>query len=192
MKKIIVILVALTTTMGAWAQKLSGDITPLKGQKKVNVVLDFSGTLVNGKAETKYIAEEIKGKTEAEKEKWLTEWNVDLRANTYSVLVKDLNKAVSGKFFSVGEFPDAEYTILIKVKEITTGFFAGFMGKASAVQVEVRFVKTGGKNPIATVEYKKVSCKISDVIPHFVTRITMSFGTLGDKIGEIINKNLKK
>jgi hypothetical protein len=56
----------------------------------------------------------------------------------------------------------------------------------------VRFVKTGGKSPIATIEVKKSSSKISGAIPYFVTRIAMSFGTLGDDIGKVINKNLKK
>ena len=179
-------------TVCASAQKISGSISPLKGQKEVNVVLDFSGTLVNGKAEEKYIAEETKGKTNAEKEQWLSEWNEKLRSDAYSMLTNDLNKAVSQKWFSVGNYANAEYTIYIKVKDITTGFFAGVVSKGSAIKAEVRFVKTDETTPIATVEYKNSSSGISSTIPYFVTRIVMSFGKLGDEIGALINKQLKK
>jgi len=193
MKKVILILVALIATVCAVsAQKLSGDITPLGKQQEVNVVLDFSGTLVNGKSEEKYIAEETGKKTESEQEQWLEEWNVKLRNDAYHMVVKDLDKAVGAKFFYAGAFPNAEYSIVIKVKEITTGFFAGIMAKPSSLKAEVSFVKTGNNTPIATVEYKKVSSTASANVPYYVSRIAMSFGTLGDEIAKTISKNLKK
>ena len=178
--------------MSTSAQKFSGNITPLKGQTEVNAVLDFSTTLVNGKTEEKYIADETKGKTPEEKEKWLKEWGENLRSNAYSMLTKDLTKNLKEKPFVVGNYPDAEYTIHIKVINITTGYFAGVMAKASAVKSEVRFIKNGETTPIATVVYKNSSSMISSTIPYFVTRIAMSFGSLGDDIAKTINKNLKK
>ena len=192
MNKKVFFAVLLSVAIGCVsAQKISGNISPLKNQKEVNLVLDFSGALVNGEAESKYIADETKGKSKAEKEEWMSEWKEKLREDTYAMLENDLNKAVSSKWFSVGDYKDAEYTIIVKVKEITTGFFAGPFTKPSAVQADVRIVKTDGKTPIATIEFKKCSSKISGTIPYFVTRIAMSFGKLGDDIGKVFNKNLK-
>jgi len=191
MKKSLLFTALIMFAVSVSAQKLVGNISPLKSQKEVNLVLDFSKTLVNGKAESKYIAEETKGKNATEKEKWLSEWNEKLRADTYAVLTKDLNKAVS-KWFSVGDFPDAEHTIIVKVKEITTGFYAGPFAKQSAVKADVSFVKTGTTKSFATIEFKKASSKISHTVPYFVSRIAMSFGTLGDNMGKVMSKSLKK
>lgn len=187
--KILLVMLLSMATVCASAQKLSGSLTPLKGQKKVNIVLDFSGTLVNGKSEEKYIAEETKGKSQKEKEEWLADWNEKLRTQAYDKLVNDLNKATS---FSVGKYEDAQYTIYVKVIDINTGFFAGVVAKASNIKSEVRFVKTGETSPFATVTFKKSCSPISANVPYYVTRIVMSFGSLGDDIGKAIKKQLKK
>jgi len=192
MRRLSVLAVSLFVLGSVSAQKLSGSLAPLKGQKEVNVVIDFSKTLVNGDPESKYIAEETKEKSKTEKEKWLKEWNEDLRSQAYTVLTNDLGKNLNVGLFSVGNYPKAEYTINIKVIDITTGFFAGPFTKASMVKAEVKFIKTGGTSPIATVLYKKSCSAISSTIPYFVTRIVMSFGKLGDDIAKTINKNMKK
>ena len=179
------------TVFGVSAQKIQGDISPLKGQKEVNIVLDFKGTLVNGKAESKYIAEETKDKKEDEKTQWLSEWNEKLRADALSMVIRDINNETGKKLFSVGEFKNAEYTIIVNVKEITTGYFAGVFARPSAVNAEIHIVKTGTTTPIATIELKKCSSSISSTIPYFVTRIAMSFGELGEDFGELMCKKLK-
>jgi hypothetical protein len=115
-RKVLFAVLLSVATVCASAQKFSGNISPLKNQKEVNLVLDFSGTLVNGKAENTYIAEETKGKSKTEKEEWISEWKEKLREDTYAMLANDLDKAVSPKWFSVGDYRDAEYTIVVKVK----------------------------------------------------------------------------
>lgn len=190
-KKSLFAALLLIATIGASAQKLSGNISPLKGQKEVNVVLDFSGVLVNKQSEESHIAFSTKDKTEEEKAQWLTEWNVKLRNDAYERLIVNLNKAANKKGFSVGNYPNAEYTIYVKVKNIDPGYFAGIMAKASYVWAEVDFVKTGTTAPLATAKYDKVLGKWSANVPYFVTRIAMAFGYLGDSIGSTITKNLK-
>ena len=184
-------LLSIATVLSVSAQKLSGDITPLKNQKEVNVVLDFSETLVNGKSEEKYISDETKEKNEEEKAQWLLEWNEKMRSESYSLLISGFNKELGNNLFLAGEFPEAEYTISIKVVDITTGHFAGPFSKPSFIKAEASFVKTGEKNQFATIEFKNSCSKISSTIPYFVTRISLSFGKLGDEIGEIIYKKLK-
>ena len=191
-KRVLIVALLSLATVCVSAQKLSGDIKPLKGQKEVNVVIDFSGTTVNGSAEEKYIENETKAKNDEEKATWLNDWNENLRTSAYSMLTNDLNKAVVDNWFAVGNYPNAEYTINVKVLNITTGYFAGPMGKPSVLKVMVTFVKTGDTTPIATVEYKNSSSGISYTIPVLVTRIGVSFGKLGDQLADLINKQLKK
>ena len=79
MKKInfLTLLLILATTYVS-AQKLSGDITRLKGQQEVNVVLDFSGMTVNNKPEEVYVNNQVKDKEGEEKELWREGWGDDV------------------------------------------------------------------------------------------------------------------
>jgi len=188
-KVVLAALLSIATVFGASAQNLKGDISPLKSQKKVKVELDFSGTLVNGKDEDKYIADETRRKTEAEKTQWLTEWNKTLRSNAYSSLIEKLNAAVD---FDAGNHTSAKYIIKVKVKNITTGgAFPSPIPRPSAISAVVTFVEKGKTTPFATVEFKKSGSRLSSSMPHFVTRITMSFGELGNDIGNVVKSKLK-
>jgi len=217
-KVLFTVLLSVATVIGVSAQRIVGNISPLKGQQEVNVVLDFSGVIVNGETEENFIAEETKGKKDADKKKWLSEWNKDLRSEAYASLIKELNGKVSGRHFSAGKYSGAEYTIIIRVREITTGFWASrasapsrpkgpsrpsvpsprltprpsSVSNASAVRADVSFVKTGETVPFATTEFKRSSNNSSSDMPYLVTKIALSFGTLGEDIGNAINKALKK
>jgi len=187
-KKIIFAVTLSAITIGVSAQKLSGDISPLKGQKEVNVVIDFSGTLVNGQPEESHIAFFSRDKNEEDKAKWLKEWNEVLRNDAYASLIKHLSEGTSNKGFTVGDFPNAEFTIKVKVINISPG---AHLMKNSDVKSSVSFVKTGENTPFATVEYKKVMGKYSSYVANQVSRTVMAFGYLGSEIGKTISKNLK-
>ena len=74
-------------------QVFSGDISALKGQKELNVVLDFTGMLINNQPEESHITFFTKDKDEEYKSKWLNEWNVIMRDDCYNVLVKGLDNS---------------------------------------------------------------------------------------------------
>ena len=188
-KVLFAVLLSVATMFGVSAQKLSGDLSPLKGQENVNVVIDFSGTTVNRIPEEKYIANETRRKSAADKEKWLKEWNEDLRAQAHELFAVELNKNLKNQTFVVGDYPDAEYTINVRVLDITPGRFMP-TSKASALKVEVTFVGKDGKS-LATVPYKYISNSASSYIPVTVTRIVMSYGMLGVNLAAVINRNLK-
>ena len=186
-KKTLFVITLFAATMGVSAQKLSGNLSPLKGQNEVNVIVDFSGMLVNNQPEESHIAFFSRNKDEEQIEQWLKEWNVDTRNESYAKLVTDLNKATVKKGFSVGDFANAENTIYVKVLNIETG---AFLMKNSRVKADVSFVKTGETTPFATATYNYFSGSSNYVAPP-VGRIAAAFGTLGDKIGSTIAKNLK-
>jgi len=170
------------------AQKLTGNISPLKNQKEVNVVLDFTETLAEGMAVEKYIDIKTKGKTDEQKAQFLKEMNEQLRSEAYIALTGKMNVVVNEKLFSVGDYPNAEYTILVKVIDFHPG---AFPMKHAQVSVDVNFVKTGESAPFASVAFNKVLGRMSANVPLWVTRTVMAFGYAGDGIGNLMVKNLK-
>jgi len=187
-KKILFAVALSVATVAVSAQKLSGNLSPLKGQKEVNVVIDFTGTLVNGQPEESHIAFFSRGKNEEETAKWLKEWNEDMRNDAYAKIIEHLSTEANKKGFTVGDFPNAEYTIIAKVINISPG---AHLMKNSDVKANISFVKTGENTPFATVEYKKIIGKFSNYVASQVTRTAMAFGYLGSELGKTISKNLK-
>ena len=188
--KIKSILIALLSiaTVSVSAQKLSGNLSPLKNQKEVNVVLDFTGTTAESMPEDKYIEVKTKGRTDEEIARFLTEINEQLRSESYTSLTGKMGNVVNETLFSVGNYPNAEYTIYVKVIDYHPG---SFPMRHSTVTADVRFVKTGETAPFATVSYKKLLGRFSANVPVWVTRTTMAFGYLGDSIGKLMVKNIK-
>ena len=203
-KVLLTALFAVTIMFGVSAQKISGNLSPLKGQTKLNLVIDFSETKVSEKVsfisdkpidvkpEEKYVADKINDKSDEEKERFLAEWNVKLRDEAYSFLIKDMNSALNkkGKEITVGNSPNAEYTIMVKVTLIEAGSFVGIKER-SRVSADVSFVKTGETKEFASTTYNRIFNYVSDCVPHHVIRIAMSFGTLGSNICKTISKNVK-
>ena len=183
-------LFAILTVCCVSAQKLQGDLSPLSNQDEVNLILDFSETLVNGGDFDKFFAAETKGKSESFKEDWLADWNEKLPAEALSKLTGAFNITMRTKFFSIGEYKNAQYTIIVKVKDITPGTFAGPLSKPSKIKTEVSFVKKGEKTPFATVEYKESRSSIT-MLPQLVMRISMSFMTLGEDLSATISRELR-
>jgi|GEM_PF-2614831 len=187
-----VAILVLASALGGYAQKLTGNLSPLKGQKEVNVVIDMKGVTVNRNPEDKYIAEQTKNKPEADVAKWMTEWNTDLRRNAYEKVVQGINDEVGKKsLFTAGDYPQAEYTIHFKIINIETGYFAGVTSRPATLNAEVTFVKKGESAPFANVAVPRAMHRMGGTIPYFVTRIAMSFGALGQVTGQVITKNVK-
>ena len=171
--------------VSASAQNFRGDITPLKGQKEVNLVIDFTGTLVNDGTEEAYIAEEIKEKTEEEKTQWLKEWNEYLRENTHKYFVTYFNKKMEKEGMLGGKYPNAEYTICVQVKEIYVGepvMFVVNKNQYAKIIADVNFIKTGTTIPFATIT-EQYSYGMDF---WFVERIARTFVDLGREIAKSI------
>jgi len=196
---LLVVLLLVVTAIGVSAQRsfipkpvdacgYFGDITPLKGQKEMNLVLDISGTWVDGSTEDAYIAEKTKDKTEEEKEKFLKEWNEYLQEKAYTEFVIHFNKEMEKVGMSVNKIPNAKYTMYIQVKEIYTGWYAGGVGmRLAEVVADIKFLKTGENTPFATIigQYSWGGGTIYTAA-WYIDRIAKAFGPLGNHIGKNI------
>ena len=188
LKKALFVLVFAVATIGASAQKISGDISQLKNQKEVNLVLDLKGILVNNKAEEVYLASLTKGKKEEAKAQISKEWNEDLPNGAYSSLINNINKEMSNTGVTVGDFPNAEYTIKVKVLNINVG---SFQMKNSGVKADIYFTKKDETIQFATLKNKNMLGRYSMYVPHYIARMIISFNYLGGSIGSTISKELK-
>ena len=169
------------------AQKLMGNISSLKGQREVNVTIDFAGTLVNNQPEESYISVNTKEKNNADRDEWLYEWYEEMPEEAYEQFVKSLNDEIKQKRITAGYFPNAEYTIHIQVNNISPGVS---QLKASNVGLTIYFVKTGQTTSFASIEYNRIWATWSHLYAHHVNRICRAFSCAGMNFGKMINKNL--
>ena len=170
MKKTKIIISLLTFTLilfsTSYAQKISlkkGNLDFLKNISELNIEYDFSDFGVGKfKTETAYTDKKVAEYNEDEAgkgDKWLTEWNAD-KENTYPIKFEELLNLESleeGVNITYGDYPDAEYTLILKTTFLEPGYNIGISRKNAYINVEVIFVKTEDKStPVAVMTMLKV------------------------------------
>jgi len=182
MKKILVFVLAIGMVTALQAQKVSGDLSCLKGQKEVNITFNYKGVTYDGDSEAKYLKDEDKAKDP----EWKAAWTSSFRTDIWEPrLIEDLNKELNG--MECGDFADAEYTIIVKLIDIDPGTFAGPMSVPARVTATASIVKTGTTAPKATIELKKISYKYF-MSPKPEARVGEVFSCMGEAIGKKLSK----
>lgn len=141
-----------------FAQKLklaSGNLDFLKGQKNINVLYDYSNMGV-GKfdKEEDYVEEKVNdyNKKEAGKgDEWRKNWVGDREARYQPKFEELMNKELEKPGIQIGNFPDAEYTLILKTTFTEPGFNVGVARKNAYTDFDVIFVKTNSTEKIAVV-----------------------------------------
>jgi hypothetical protein len=190
MKKMIVSIIILNLfTFAASAQKLKGDVNFLNGQKNVNIVFDFKGVTIDGDSEEEYVKERMADeKTPEEAESWKAKWEGAARENFKNIFIKYCNDELKNRV--VGYFPDAEYTIVMKIQDIDPGNFAGPFSNPAKLKSVATFVKTGEEKELASIVFKKMYHP-SGLSPIEFDRILLSFGETGKGLGKLLQKKVK-
>ena len=169
------------------AQKLKGKIDFLKGQEEVNLVFDFSNLSVNGKSVDRYIKDRTNKKSEEETASWIAEWEGSARDGFKELYTKYCNDELDK--FDVGVFPDAEYTIIVKIDDIDPGNFAGPFSNPAKIKSTVNIIKTGEETILASItgndDYNNYA-----LLPVEFHRITAGFGEAGKELAKFLNKKL--
>ena len=156
-----VALVAATT--GCSAVRFTGDLSPLRGQKEVNVVIEFAHRFD--------ISEEEFNRVHRLAFQGLTN-QLTLRNN---------------QGFTMDDFPNAEYTIHVKVLEVIGGGWDD-SNRGATIHSEVSILKKGDTTPLSIVR-KLVSPGAQTRDPEL--RIANPFIHLGSYIGYEISRKLK-
>jgi hypothetical protein len=159
------------------AQKLNqGSLDFLKDEKELNIVLDFSNVIIDGKSEKEFLElQAIRGG-----EQWKLKWENEVKRYLYKKFTDNCNLQFIGNYeFRVGNFPGANYQASIKVINIDA--YGG-------VDVEVIFTKMNSTDVLAsTLFYGKGGT--------FGTKENLmgdGFRRAGYKLGKIIVKKLYK
>ncbi|MCR4681383.1 MAG: hypothetical protein K5636_07230 [Bacteroidales bacterium] len=185
MKKLVLAVLALFCIGALQAQKIKGDVSCLKNQKQVNVIFNYTGVTYDGDSEAKFFKEEDAAKNADWKAAWTTSFRTE---NWQPRLLEDLNKEIKNHDIEFGEFPDAAYTMVVKLSDIDPGSFAGPMSQPTKITGMVSFMKTGSKSAFATAELKKVTGNPYFMTPKTELRVAEAFSSIGEAIGKQINK----
>ena len=147
-----IMLVALVlVAAAASAQKIKatkGDFSALKGQSKVNVEFVYDNVMVGKDKEKDYIDRKVKEYNEKEAgkgDKWKAAWNNDRKSRYEPHFFEQFNKQ-SG--LNAGSFPDAKYSLVVKVKRIEPGFNIVVMRKFAEIDTEISLVETSNKGKV--------------------------------------------
>ena len=181
----------------ASAQKIKatkGDFSALKGQSKVNVEFVYDDIMVGKDKEKDYLDRKVAeyNKKEAGKgDKWKAAWNND-RKSRYEPHFFELFNKSAGSLIG-GNFPDAKYTLIVKVKRIEPGYNIYVSRKFAEVDTEISLVETSNKG-------KTLGAVTADRAPGRTygfddldtgVRISEAFEMLGKSFGKYLAKLLK-
>lgn len=186
MKKVLLMTMCLFVTIGfVSAQKFKPAPTFLKGNAEINVIFDYSNVVFDKDPQKKYY--------KSKSADWITEWEGNRRDYNANGFIKDVNKELESANVVIGNYPDAEYTMIVDVVNCDFGAYAGPFSVPAKLQCTIRIVKTGTTETLASVALKESQNPYTiAATPVDFDRIYLAFEEVGEKLGELLAKILKK
>ncbi|CAL1516986.1 hypothetical protein [Chitinophaga sp. MM2321] len=136
----------------AFAQKIKlveGDLSPLKGEKKLNVEFTYDhlavGKFDNEDEYVKKKTEEYNKKEAGKGDTWAKAWSSD-RADRYEPKFDSLFSENGD--MKAGSFSDAKYTLIFHTTFIEPGFNVGVARKNASIDAEAIIVETANRNNV--------------------------------------------
>jgi len=181
---LVVLLVAAAGSVSA--KKFSPSPVFLKGEKQINIVFDYSNVVFDGDSQEKQYR--AKGK------KWVEEWEGSRRVEYAKTFIKSVNDELVKVGVAVGEFPQAQYTIIVEVLDCDFGAYAGpAMAFPAKLKCTIKIVKTGTTNVLASLTLKEAQNSVTCVgTPVDFNRMRFAYIEVAEEVGEVLAKVLKK
>ncbi|PBQ31168.1 hypothetical protein CNR22_05110 [Sphingobacteriaceae bacterium] len=189
------ILLASFVTSQAQVRLESGDLAPLKGVTKVNIVYDYSKMAVGGYAtEQEYINKKMDDyKKEPEKQtKWKDGW-FGARKARYEPKFEELFNSVGSKtgIMGVNNATDGPVTLKVETTFTEPGFNAGVVRKSASLDFKCTFSKDG--KDFATYTIRNVPGGTAMGYDFDAgSRIAESYAKAAKMLMKDVNKRLKK
>lgn len=184
-----------TVSMGQ-RLKQSGDLSFLQGHDKVNVVFSYDGVVIgkkDRKSEEAYKEEMIAKRDEAEAgagERWLNGWETDRERHYEPAFLELINKVLSKKYATYGDFPDAKYTLTFHTTMVETGWNIGIMRQAAEIDAVAIFSETA--NPGATLAEVEITGAPGSTAfggdYDVASRMSESYAISGKRLGAYLKK----
>lgn len=189
MKNLFVIAIMICAVFVAQAQKVKGDLSPLKGQSKVNVEFVYDGVTYDGDSEADFFKDHS---DRDDFEQWKKDWTGSFRSDMWEPeFLEELNDEIEGLHMTFGEFAGTTYTMIVKINDIDPGSFAGPFSVPCMLAGEISIVKTGSSESIATISFSKVAGNGFQLTPIIEHRVKFAYDELGETIGEVLKKKIK-
>ena len=189
MKKLFVLFVVIFSVCMVQAQKVKGDLSPLKGQGKVNVVFVYDGVTYDGDSEDEFFAQH---KKRDDFEQWKANWTGRFREDKWEAkFLDELNEETEDLKIEFVDNSKAPYTMVVKMIDIDPGGFSGPFSVPSKLTGDISFVKTGTSESFASISFTKIQGNPYKLTPVFEDRVSFAFEELGETIGEILKKKVK-
>ncbi len=199
LKNYMLVALMLLTASAGFAQKIKvtqGKLDFLKDQKTINVIYAYDNMAVGKYAkEQEYVDDKVNDYNEKEAGKgdqWKENWVADRSAKYEPQFEELMNKELEKYDVVVGNYPDAEYTLVLNTLFTEPGFNVGVMRKPAYVNLEAVFVKTGApQEAIAVVKIDKAPGR--DVMGFDYDagyRIQEAYAKAGKELAQYINKTV--
>jgi len=202
MKKLIFSLFLLLSVM-SFAQKMKfikGDLLFLKGQSQVSVVFDYSELKLtkDNLTEKAFVENKIAAlnkKVEGNGEAWEKQWNVAKEGIWNSGFITKLNLLLQklDTPLKFREDIDSQYTLVVKVLWMYSGWDAAVMKQPSKVSMKLLFVDSKTKEVLTEIDSKEALGGNGNWSNLFndEARIGEAFESTGKTLAKILYNKLK-
>lgn len=178
---------------------VSGELTPLKGEKSLNVVFSYDNMVVGIlPSESAYIDKKVKEHNDAfpgKGDKWLAEWNSNKSTLWEPGFLIPFNKAIK-KYGVVAEknATAAKYTMLVSTTFLEIGFTGWSYAKKDAeVELDITVYEGSDReSAIAKLAVKNIYGKQGDYSFTSGIRISSAYEMAGKKLGKFIVQRVYK
>ena len=199
MKKLVLLTVCLCLSVSfIKAQKVEGTLSFLKQSEELNVVFEYKGMMIKKQTEKEYVSTKVKEMNKDEEglgDNWKTEWETTYKDFIKSMFLEYFNAEFAGMGLEAGEFETAQYTATVKTIWFDPGFATEKKISPSIVSVDVIFTQKNSSTMLAKVSIKQAKGNVSDVgnsLGSEERRIGSSYAAVGEQLGKLVAKILKK
>ncbi|MFC0345627.1 hypothetical protein [Epilithonimonas hispanica] len=199
MKKLLLLgLVSVSTFVMSQKMKvISGNFDFLKGQKELNLQMDYSQMKFykENMDESDYIAKQEKDIQKANKNpeeftKWKKDWEYSKNTQFVDKFLASMNKNTDIKT-SVNN-KKAKYTLVAQTVWIYPGWFAGVMNQPSKVSMNLKFVETSNpSNVLLEIDSKNAPGDNFVGLPNNNDRISEGYAKTAKTLANMIDKKVK-
>ena len=184
-KVVFTALLSVMMVLSVSAQKFKPSPDFLKGEKQINLVFDYNQVKFDGDSQEKYYKEKD--------QLWIEEWEGKRRDGNASSFRGSINDELRKLDVNAGIYPEAQYTIIVDVVDCDFGAFSGPFSVPAKLTCTVKIVKTGTTEILTSITVKESQNPYTLAgTPIDFDRMYLAFGEVGEEIGEILVKVLKK
>lgn len=192
MKKTCTLFFLLSLIFNISGQNFKGDLSPLRNQTDIHIIIHFSNLTIDGEKEEDWIKDKIEDKTLEEQNEWLTNWNSIWPDSIYiKEFIDKLNDEIKDLSFNASKNITAPYTLKITISDIDPGAFAGPFSTEARISGNILIYQSDSSTQIATMKFHNFKGNPYFLTPIMEHRIGNAFARLGEHIGQKLYRALK-